>query len=67
VQKKLVEYGERILGGDIRMYPYELGEEDACRYCRYHSVCGFDRKLNGCEKRRLRPMNRQEIWEELKS
>ena len=49
------------------MYPYELGEEDACRYCRYHSVCGFDRKLNGCEKRRLRPMNRQEIWEELKS
>lgn len=67
VQKKLVEYGERILSGEIRMHPYELGEEDACRYCPYHSVCGFDRKLEGCEKRRLKTMNRLEIWEELRS
>lgn len=66
VQKKLVEYGERILNGDIRMEPYELGEEDACRFCRFHSVCGFDRRIDGCEKRRLKPMERSEIWEELK-
>ena len=66
VQKKLAEYGERILKGDIRMKPYELGEEDACRYCRYHSVCGFDRKVEGCEKRRLRPLDKMEIWNRLK-
>ncbi|MDE6960346.1 MAG: helicase-exonuclease AddAB subunit AddB [Lachnospiraceae bacterium] len=66
VEKKLMEYGERILKGDIRMQPYELGEEDACEYCRYHSVCGFDRKVEGCEKRRLRPMDKAEIWERLK-
>ncbi len=67
VQKKLIEYGERILNGDIRMEPYELGDEDACRFCRYHSVCGFDRRVEGCEKRRLRPMERTKIWEELKN
>ena len=62
VRKKLVEYGERILKGDIRMQPYELGDEDACRFCPYHSVCGFDRKVEGCGKRRLRPMEPSEIW-----
>ncbi len=65
VQKKLVEYGERILKGDIRMEPYELGAEDACRFCPYHSVCGFDGRLEGCTKRRLRPMERWEVWERL--
>ncbi len=65
VQRKLLEYGERILKGDIRIQPYELGDEDACRFCSYHSVCGFDRKVDGCEKRRLRPMDRMEIWEHL--
>lgn len=66
VQKKLAEYGERILKGDIGLRPYELGEEDACRFCGYHSVCGFDRKVDGCEKRRLRPLEKSEIWERLK-
>lgn len=66
VQKKLAEYGERILKGDISLKPYELGDEDACRFCRYHSVCGFDRKVEGCKKRRLRPLDKEEIWERLK-
>ena len=65
VQKKLQEYGERILRGDIQLKPYELGNEDACAYCRYHSVCGFDRKVEGCEKRRLRPLEKTEIWKKL--
>lgn len=65
VQKKLQEYGERILKGDIALRPYELNGEDACEYCRYHSVCGFDRKVEGCEKRRLRPLEKAEIWRKL--
>ena len=56
---------ERILKGDISIQPYELGDEDACRLCRYHSVCGFDRKVEGCEKRRLRPLDKTEIWRRL--
>ena len=65
VQKKLREYGERILKGDIRMQPYELRDEDACGVCPYHSVCGFDGKVEGCGKRHLRPMEQSEIWEKL--
>ena len=47
------------------MEPYELGDEDACRFCPYHSVCGFDGRVEGCTKRRLRPMERWEVWEKL--
>ena len=62
---KLKEYGERILRGDIGLDPYELGDEDACRFCKFHSVCGFDRRLAGCKKRTLRPMEKWEVWEKL--
>lgn len=65
VHRKLSEYGERILKGDIGLHPYELGDEDACQFCKYHSVCGFDRKVEGCEKRRLRPLEKEEIWKRL--
>jgi len=65
VQTKLSEYGERILNGDIGLDPYELGDEDACRFCGFHSVCGFDRRLPGCEKRRLHPMDKSEIWKNI--
>lgn len=66
VGEKLTEYGERILKGDIGLNPYELGDEDACRFCKFHSVCGFDRRLLGCKKRNLRPMEKWEVWEKLK-
>lgn len=65
VQKKLFEYGERILDGDIGLNPYELGDEDACRFCSYHSVCGFDRRIPGCKKRTLYPMENGEIWKNI--
>lgn len=66
VQKKLAEYGKRILQGEIALSPYEMGSQDACSYCDYHSVCGFDRKLPGCSKRRLVPMEKEEIWKKLR-
>jgi ATP-dependent helicase/nuclease subunit B len=65
VGKKLQEYGARILNGDIALNPYELGDEDACSFCSFHSVCGFDHRIEGCQKRRLHPMEKREIWENL--
>lgn len=65
VQQSMQDYAERILNGDIQLSPYELGGEDACQYCRFHSVCGFDRKVEGCEKRRLPALEKAEIWKRL--
>ncbi len=66
VQRKLSEYGKRILDGDISLKPYEMGDETACSFCKFHEVCGFDRRLPGCEKRRLHPMEREEVWEAIR-
>ena len=65
VKRKLSRYGEEILNGNISLSPYELREEDACRFCSYHSVCGFDSRLEGCEKRQLEPLEKEEIWKKL--
>ena len=42
-----------------------VDDDNACRFCTVHSVCGFDRRLDGCEKRRLTPLNKDEIWRRL--
>ena len=65
VNRKLTEYGQRILAGEVSLAPYELQDDNACRFCTFHSVCGFDRRLDGCEKRRLTPLNKDEIWRRL--
>ena len=44
------------------MSPYELGRKEACTYCPYQSVCGFDKKLPGYEYRRLKLFADDELW-----
>ncbi|MCD8248666.1 MAG: PD-(D/E)XK nuclease family protein [Lachnospiraceae bacterium] len=66
VSGKLKDYGERILQGEVSLSPYELRQEDACQFCVYHSVCGFDRRLPGCRKRRLDPLKPDEVWEKIR-
>ena len=50
---KLREFGNRILNGDISINPYEMKQSGSCTYCRFRSICGFDAKVPGYEKRQL--------------
>jgi ATP-dependent helicase/nuclease subunit B len=45
VDYKIKELGSSILDGDIALNPYEQKDSNACTYCAYSSVCGFDKKL----------------------
>ena len=65
VNRKLTEYGQRILAGEVSLAPYELQDDNACRFCTFHSVCGFDLKTDGYGFRRFRPMKAEEIWKEI--
>ncbi len=60
VSRKVVEIGREILDGTISLNPYEKGSEEACTYCAYKKVCGFEPAMPGCEKRRLEDMDREE-------
>ena len=57
VNQKIRELGSGILDGTISVNPYEQGAGNACTYCAYKSVCGFDGRIEGYEMRRLESMS----------
>lgn len=53
VNRKIKETGKAILEGNIAINPCEQGNYQACTYCDYKAVCGFDEKIPGYECRIL--------------
>lgn len=62
VKQKIADIQEAILSGEAEAAPYELGKNNACTYCSYRSVCGFDKKIPGYRFRRLKQFSGDEIW-----
>ena len=62
VKNKIAHIQQEILEGNAQVSPYELGKKNACTYCPYISVCGFDKKLPGYEFRRLKNFSDEELW-----
>ncbi len=67
VSGKLKELGKDILNGEIGMRPYSRKDAEACTYCPYGKVCGFDRKLPGCEMRVLPEEDRETVLGKMKA
>ena len=65
VNHKAKEIGRQILDGNAEASPYERQKENACLYCPYKSVCGFDEKIPGYAYRRLKDMKAEEIWQKM--
>lgn len=53
VNTVIKELGKRMINGEISIEPYELKDANACSYCNYKSVCGFDKQLSGCGYKKL--------------
>lgn len=64
--RKVREIGREILDGEIRIEPYLLGNKDACSYCIYHSVCGFDERIPGFTHRQLKDLDTKNCLDEMK-
>ena len=62
VERKISEMKQSIEEGDVSVQPYELNRKNACTYCPYSSVCGFDTKLPGYHFRRLKNLDERELW-----
>ena len=60
VGRKVRQLGREILDGNIALNPYESGAENACTYCSFQGVCGFDDGMPGCGPRRLKEMDKEE-------
>ncbi|MCM1193363.1 MAG: helicase-exonuclease AddAB subunit AddB [Butyrivibrio sp.] len=67
VSEKVAGTGREILDGKISLNPYEMGNEEACTWCAFKRVCGFETSLPGCEKRKLDDMGSREALERMRS
>jgi ATP-dependent helicase/nuclease subunit B len=65
VKDTVKQYGLKILEGKADIKPYQLGKRNACDYCVYKSVCGFDTKIEGYSYRNLASMTPQEVWDKI--
>ncbi len=65
VNYKVKEIGRDILDGKIALNPYEKGQNDACTYCAYRKVCGFDNGIPGYAKRTLEDLDKTEIFKRM--
>ncbi len=66
VNHKIRQIGTGILGGTISVNPYEQNGNQACTYCAYKSVCGFDGRIEGYRMRRLPGMSADEALQRMK-
>ena len=60
VRQTVRHVGEDIIDGRIDLNPYRNGNKNACTYCPYSAVCGFDPGLPGYEYHVLPPMGKKE-------
>lgn len=65
VDTKIRQIGREILDGKIAANPYEKGNEEACTYCAYKKVCGFDGSIPGYEKRQLEDLDQQTLMQRM--
>lgn len=63
VNHKIKQLGNEILQGTISVNPYEQNGNQACTYCAYRSVCGYDARIEGYQTRRLPRMRTEEAME----
>ena len=60
-RQKAADLADGIRAGDISVSPAEMKGWNACQWCEYAAVCGFDPGLPHCTKRVLPQLSRQEL------
>ena len=66
VNHKIRQFGREILDGTIAINPCEQGGKNACTYCAYKGVCGFDERIPGFETRILADLPEDELMERMR-
>ncbi|MDE6845206.1 MAG: helicase-exonuclease AddAB subunit AddB [Lachnospiraceae bacterium] len=66
VNHKIRQLGSGILDGTISVNPYEQNGNQACTYCAYKTVCGYDGRIEGYGMRKLPKMSGDDALREMR-
>ena len=64
--RKVKDLGNRIVGGGIKADPYAREDRNACTFCPYQGICGFDPRIPGFDYRRLPKLKREDVLEAIR-
>ena len=66
VRKTLMNIGEEILRGNVKISPYKKRTVTACTYCSYSSVCQFDPAVADNNYRFLNDIKDEDVWQHIR-
>jgi ATP-dependent helicase/nuclease subunit B len=66
VRKLVKEITHEMIKGNIRIAPSKNGQQTACDYCSYHSICQFDRMFEENAYKNIKKLSDQEVMEKIK-
>lgn len=67
VSNRIVETGNAIYRGNVKVSPFVEGQMSSCDYCPYKAVCGFDIKIKGFEERKAQKIDKKELFGRMES
>ena len=67
ISKKTADMSEKIFAGQIRVNPYDFGNNTSCTYCPFSAVCGFSPDLNSLDYRHIKKLKSTDIWENIRN
>ncbi|MGM8214710.1 helicase-exonuclease AddAB subunit AddB [Bacillaceae bacterium W0354] len=65
VRTLMVQAGNEIVTGQVKLNPYENKEMTACKYCPFKSVCQFDPILEENKFRRLKESSQDRVLDKM--
>ncbi|SEB09949.1 DNA helicase/exodeoxyribonuclease V, subunit B [Thalassobacillus cyri] len=65
IRDVMVQAGTMITNGEVKLNPYQHGQQAACTYCPFRSVCQFDPTLEENSFRKLQDMKDEEVLERI--
>ncbi|QGQ95714.1 helicase-exonuclease AddAB subunit AddB [Paenibacillus psychroresistens] len=63
VRQTIRVIGTRITNGEVSVEPYRMGEQIACTFCNYKSICEFDPLFAGNDYRIIQPRSNEQVWQ----
>lgn len=65
IHSLITQAGISITSGEVQLNPFEYGQNKACTFCPFSSVCQFDPEIQGNTFRRLQQISEKKIIENM--